>query len=133
MIYENYKHICMSYTHAFSLCLIIPAGRRVVSFSLSFKGIMFVTSRSFYWFCCIMCPYLWINTHTKLSSNVLPLELHEVHFVLQSGHQESLSMLWSLFHYTVKSLRCFCLQCWPHLITFEKLIREHPFIPRLFL
>lgn len=39
MIYEDYKHICMSYTLDFRLCLIISAVRGVISYSWSFKGI----------------------------------------------------------------------------------------------
>lgn len=51
--------------------------------------IIFVTSQSFYWSCRIVCPYLWMNIHRKLIDRVLLLELWEVLFVLQSGHQES--------------------------------------------
>jgi len=39
MIYEDYKHIRMSYTHNFRRCLIISAGRGGISYSWYFKGI----------------------------------------------------------------------------------------------
>lgn len=60
--------------------------------------IIFVTSQSFYWSCRIVCPYLWMNTHTKLINHVLLLELWEVLFVLQSGHQESAGKYFECIH-----------------------------------
>lgn len=55
--------------------------------------IIFVTSQTFNWSCHVVCSYLWMNTQTKLINHVLLLELWEAYFVLESGYQESLGML----------------------------------------